>query len=101
MGMDSEKPFRANEATSPKSLKQFFEEQIFPHFSELDKDDVAMLQGVKFGKEQLQEEYDKFLKYDPSTDQGRDFFDSVLVPFYMISSAEDTRPFENMSALFM
>ncbi len=99
--MESEKPFRAEKATSPNPLKLFFEERIFPHLSQLDKEDAAILHGLKFGKEQLQEEYDKFLKYDPSTDRGRNFFDSVLMPFYMISSADDDQSFKDMKALFM
>lgn len=99
--MESEKTFRADKIVGEKPLKLFFDEQIFSHFSERDKGSVAMLHGIKFEKELLQEEYDRFLKYDPSADRGRDFFEAVLVPFYMISSADDDQSFKDMKALFM
>jgi hypothetical protein len=54
--MESEKALRAKEAPSYKSLKQFFEEQILPHFSEWEKGSVESFHDLKFGKEQLQEE---------------------------------------------
>ena len=99
--MDSEKGFRPEKAVSPNPLKLFFDEQIFPHLSEWERDNITFPPEIKFEKEQLLEEYDRFSKYDPSTDRGRDFFSSVLVPFYMISFSDDNRAFENMEALFM
>jgi hypothetical protein len=92
--------FAAKEA-APKPLRLFFEQQIFPHFSDWEKDSLAMFHDLKFGKEQLQEEYEKFLKYDPATDKEGRFFNDVLMPFYMISTSDHAESFEDMIPLFM
>ena len=60
-----------------------------------------MLSDLEFGIEQLQEEYENFLKFDPIKDGRRDFFGSVLTPFYMISYSNHGHLFQNIDVSFI
>lgn len=94
--MNADEVFGPKKNPEALALKLFFENRILPYLSEMEKENLTLLSDLVFGMEQLQEEYENFSKYDPANDRRRDFFGSVLVPFYMISHSEYGSLFKDM-----
>jgi len=99
--MESEKSFTSEKDLGYESLKRFFENQILPNLSEEDRGFIETFRGLEYGKEVLRGEYEKFMQYDPNSDNGNDFFSSVLMPLYLITNSGEGSSFNGLKESFI